>query len=1012
MKRKLSVILMSLLVSLTLFAQSKNIKGVVKDGTGQSVIGAVVLQEGTQNGTVTSVDGEFEIKVPKGATIRISGIGYEDVSFVVDDRAVYDVTMNEAALFLDEVVVVGMDNRQTRRSITGAVSTVSTSDLIQSPVANISNALAGKLPGLVTVQSSGEPGADASSLYVRGLGTYGDSSPLVVIDGLPRNKSDFDQLDANEIESVTILKDASSSSLYGIQGANGVVVVTTKRGGTNDKPKISFSAQGAMQQPIRLPRTMTSYEQAMYNRELDANDGQPVRYTEEVLDIIASGRDPYQFPNTNWFDVVLKKLSWQQQYNLNISGTVGKSHKVRYFISGSYLNQGTLINHQNEFRKNYGMTPKFDRFNFRSNIDIDATKMLNIRVDLSHRLETKVGPGSSFTRIFQVITTRLPSSQAIWNPNGTLAAGSALEMPYQNNPYGLITQGGYYTTNTNVTNGTVSARHTLDFITKGLSVQLYFSFENYNYVNHVWSQDFDQFWFRGEDASGQPIYQDYTTKSRLVLSGSSYVERFMYYDLRLNYDRSFGDHNVSAQVLGNRTLKNIQFQLPYAYQGISTRVAYNYANRYFAEFNLGFNGSENFPAGKRYGVFPSGSLGWVMSDEPWMKDAQNWLKILKLRASYGTVGNDKVGGARWLYVTEYTPGGARPAFNGGGYVYFGKTTDGTTSAGGYNESQVGNPDVTWEVARKLNAGIDISLFRNNILNITFDYFRENRDNILTPPGNIPSYVGITNIASRNTGKVMNQGVEGEIRVNQQIDSKFGYFVNFQCTYAKNVVLENDQPTPAYDYQSLKGLEIGNLLGYHAIGIFQNWQEIEDSPRQTFGPVRPGDIKYMDVNNDGVIDPNDRIPIKVSNIPVFTSGLSLGFNLYDFDFSIMMNAAFGGTAMLYTYASSVIQNQRWSKTNRTSRIPAAHSTANNTVVTDNFLMKTDYFKIRNIEVGYNIPERVTSKIRIKNARVYFNAQNVAVFDTLWLKDRDPESAGSGTLPYPLQRVFNIGLRFDI
>lgn len=348
-----------------------------------------------------------------------------------------------------------MNNRQTRRSVTGAISTIQTKELKQSPVANLSNALAGKLPGLITVQTSGQPGEDASSLFIRGVGTYGTSNPLVVIDGLPRSQTDFNQLDANEIESVTILKDASSSSLYGIQGANGVIVVTTKRGVDREKPLISFTVQQAVQQPIRLPETMSSYEQALYYRDMDMNDGQTERYTPEVLDIIKNGSDPYLYPNVNWFDEILKKNSMQSQYNINISGSA--LGKLRYFISGSYVNQGTLLKHQDIFEKNYGVKSKFDRYNFRSNVDLDATSMLNIRIDLAGRLETRVGPGSDFSNVFSVITTRSPSSQPVFNPDGTLGAGSALEIPFQQNPYGIVTQSGYYTRHTNVMSGTLSA---------------------------------------------------------------------------------------------------------------------------------------------------------------------------------------------------------------------------------------------------------------------------------------------------------------------------------------------------------------------------------------------------------------------------------------------------------------------------------------------------------------------------------------------------------------------------
>ncbi len=992
--------------------EKRVVRGIVLDSRNEAVIGAGVICRGTSMGVVTSIDGEFELAVEDGAVIDVTCLGYKDASFVVGKKDYYEIRLEDSSEFLDEVVVVGMNNRQTRRSITGAISTIQTKDLVQSPVANISNALAGKLPGLITVQSSGEPGADAASLYVRGLGTYGSSAPLVVIDGLPRNKSDFDMLDPNEIESITILKDASSSSLYGIQGANGVVVVTTRRGGSNEAPKISFTIQQAIQQPIRLPETMSSYQQALYNRAVDYNDGQPMRYTDEVLEIIKSGSDPYQYPNTDWFDVVLKDHSTQQQYNVNVSGSAGSNNRVKYFVSGSYMNQGTLLNQNEEFEANYGVQSKYDRWNFRSNLDIQATKRWNIRIDMAGRLETRIGPSESFPYVFGIITSRLPGSQSIFNPNGTLAAGSALEIPYQNNPYGVITRSGYYNKAANAMYATLSSKYDFDFITPGLSAQLFFSYENTNNLNRIWRQTFEQFWYRGLDAvTGEPVYQDYTTNGRLQASTSSYVERYTYYDLRLNYDKSFGKHTINAQILGNRTLKNIQSsEYMYAYQGVSARAAYNWAQRYFVEMNLGYNGSENFPKGRRYGLFPSFSGGWVISDEPWM-NMPEWVKILKLRGSYGTVGNDQIGGDRFLFITEFGPGGGLGSIFPSGY-YFGTTNGGTLAAGGYNETRVGNAYVTWEKARKSNIGFDLSLFEGNVLNFTVDYFHERRDNILTEAGSVPDYVGIINIAPRNSGKVLNHGVEGELKFFKSINRNFSVFSNLQLTWAKNKVLENDQPTPEYPYQDLRGYEIGYSLGYKAIGLFESQEDIDSSPEQKFGPVIPGDIKYLDKNGDGVIDPSDRIPIKCFSVPTLTGGLSLGFNLYGFDFSMLVSGALGGTARLWTYPSSIINLQRWTETNKNAILPVAHTTANNNVVSDQNLMKTDYLKIRNIEIGYTFPTKILQKIRISSARIYVNAQNVAVWDKMWLKDRDPETAGSGTLPYPIQRVYNMGLRFEL
>ena len=995
--------------------QKTEVSGTVTDKGGEPVIGAVVWIRGTQISAITDVGGAYSLSFTEDySTVSVSAMGYQPYSFEVQKgRQNIDIVLEDDVNVLDEVVVVGMNNRQTKRAITGAISTIQTKELVQSPVANISNALAGKLPGLMTVQYSGEPGADAATLYIRGLGTYGSSAPLVVIDGLPRNKADLDMIDPNEVESITILKDAASSSLYGIQGANGVVVVSTRRGGGDEQPRISVNIQQALQQPIRLPQIMSSYDQALYNRALDFNNGQPLTYSDEVIEALRTGSDPYMYPSTNWFDVVLKKHSWQQQYNVNVSGSTGKRFKVNYFISGSYVRQGTLLNHEDVFESNYGVKAKYDRVNFRSNLDVQITKRMNVRIDLAARLETRVGPSQSFSYIFGQITNRLPASQAVFNPDGSLAAGSGLVNPsHPGNPYGVLTHSGYYNNGSNVLYGTVSAKYDLDFITKGLYIQGFYSFENTANLNRYWSQEFEQKWYRGLDEKGEPVYQDYTTEGRLAASTGTYVERYSYFDVRLNYDRTFGEHQVYAQALGNRTLKNIQnSEYMYAYQGISARATYNYAKRYFAEFNLGYNGSENFPPGRRYGLFPSFSAGWVISDEPWLH-MPDWVKILKLRGSYGTVGNDQIGGARFLYISDYGPGGGMGYMYSAGY-YFGKTTSGTNSAGGYNETRVGNEFVTWEVAHKMNIGFDLSLFKGNMLNFTVDYFREMRNNILTEAASVPLYVGIENIAPRNSGKVFNHGFEFEVRFQKQLNRDFSMFANLQGTWAKNKVLENDQPTPKFDYQDLRGYEIGYELGYHALGLFQSQEEIDNSPTQNLGTALiPGDIKYWDANGDGNIDSNDRIPIKCFSVPVFTGGLSLGVNWKNFDFSMMLSGALGSTARLWVYESSIINLKRWTPSNTGAILPVAHNSSNNNMLNDFNLMKTDYLKLRNVELGYRVPAKWLRKIHIDALRIYVNAQNVAIWDTMWLKDRDPEAAGTGTLPYPLQRVINMGVRVDL
>ncbi len=974
------------------------VQGRVTNEKGEPLSGVSVIVKGTTIGTSTAQNGTYIIEVPATNSILVfSAIGFVSEEVAIEGRKEISVVLSVESGDLEEVVVIGMDNRQTKRSVTGAIATIHTKELKQSPVANLSNALAGRLPGLITVQQSGQPGDDGSTMYIRGIGTYGNSAPLVVIDGLPRGQADFNQLDANEIESVTILKDAASSALYGIQGANGVIVVTTKRGTSNQKPLINFTAQQAIQQPIRLPQMMDAYDQALYFKDVDMNSAVPVRYTDEVLEIIRTGSDPYQYPNVKWFDEILKDQSLQNQYNLNISGSAMAG--LRYFISGSYIKQGTMLKHQDIFEDNYGVRSKFDRYNFRSNLDLDATSRLNIRIDLAGRLENRTGPGPGFSEIFSDITGRYPSSQPVFNPDGSLGAGSALEIPYHRNPYGLVTQNGYYADYTNVMYGTLAAKHKLDFITDGLDVQVYFSFENNNNKITQRLQDFDSFWFRGENNLGDPVYQQFSIASRLSTSGSSFIQRYNYLDLRVNYNKSFQDHTIRGQLLANRTLRMANDELPYAYQGVSGHFTYDFRSKYFFEFNLGYNGSENFPPNKRYGFFPAASVGWILSDEAFF-DVEP-IKYLKIRGSYGVAGNDKIGGQRWLYISDFAPGG--------GYR-FGVSP---VNVPGYNENRVGNSHVTWERAIKSNLGFDLSLFKQSEIGLSFDIFQEKRNNILTPPGDVPDFVAISGLAPRNTGVVLNRGFEGEIRFQKRFSDRLSMFTNFQLTYARNKVLQNDQPTPAFDYQDLRGYEIGYTLGYKSLGFFRDYQDIADSPTQSFANmVIPGDIKYEDLNNDNVIDAFDRVPVRTQSIPRYMGGLSMGVSYSSFDASILLNGAQGRTSYVYGYPGSLLNLRRWTPENMDNALmPVASASSNNTVLSDHYVQRADYLKIRNVELGYEFSERLLTPLKISYARLYINAQNLAVWDSLWLKDRDPESPG-GHIVYPIQRVINLGINIRL
>lgn len=981
------------------------IEGKVVNEKGEPLPGATVLEKGTQHGTTTNETGDFSISVSDiNAILVVSALGHISREVSVKDNDYRNIVLSPTANNMDEVIVVGLGNKQRKISIIGALATVSAKELQQSPVANLTNALAGRLPGLFTVQNSTSPGA-SSNLFIRGIATLGTASaaPLMIIDGLPRTISDFGNIDPMEVESVTILKDAASTALYGIQGANGVVVVTTRRGTVSKKPEISFTAQAGLQSPTRMPKYLDNYNLALYSNDL--NDA--TIWTEQDLENIKNNTDPHYYPYTNWPDYLFKKEALMQSYNVNFTGG---NEFAKYFVSSSYLRQASLFDHENE--NAYGINSNFNRYNFRSNIDLKVTKMLDLGIDVAGRLESNIIPGRGYDYISGLMFGLLPNITSVFNPDGTIAHGGKISMANDiDNPYGALVKSGYTNQYRNVLYGTFKALHKLDFITKGLSAQLLYTFQNDNQKTTSYSQNYDDYWYKGLDGDGKPIYQQIRVKTSLATSGSSDITRNNYLDVRLNYNRDFGDHTITTQVLGSRTLRVINDRLPFAYQGFASHTNYSFKNKYFAELNIGYNGSENFPPGKRYGFFPAAGAGWVLSNEKFLEN-NKIINFLKFRGSYGEVGNDQIGGGdndalRFLYITDY--------IRSDGY-YFGYNAD--TGPGGYSENRVGNPNVTWERAKKMNIGTDVT-FLNRLFSLTVDFFRERRSNILLASGTVPSYAGIVNLAARNTGEVLNSGFEAELKFNKSFTNGFRINTMLQVTYAKNKVLNNDQPPPAYPYQSLIGYPVGYALGYKSAGIFNSQQDIDNSPKQLFSAVtKPGDIKYFDVNNDGIIDPADRVPVQISglvgNIPRYSYGASVQVGYKGFDISVLINGTSGSVAnILPPNADNILQGrsiwmERWSPTNMDhALLPRASKSLNNYQTSDFWIMNSSYLKLRNAEVGYRFNSKFLSRIHLNTARLFLNGQNLFVWDKMWFKEQDPE-ATSTSIIYPAQRVINMGL----
>ncbi|WP_423735498.1 TonB-dependent receptor [Chitinophaga caseinilytica] len=973
--------------------QNNVISGKVTDADGTPLIGVSVQLKGTSTGVVTDAQGNYSLSAPANSVLIFSYVGYEKQEITLEGETTVNVLMKTNSGGLEEVVVVGY-TKQKKISIVGSLVTVTGDELKQSPASNLSNALAGRLPGLIAMQNSGAPGADHSRILIRGYSTSGDNSPLILIDGVERT---MNNIDVQEIESITVLKDASATAQYGIRGANGVVVVTTRRGKAGP-PKVDFSANYAVNQATQLPKFLDSYNHATLYNEALANDGRAPQYSEEALQKYKDGSDPLKYPNTDWVNLLFRETSPTQRYNLSINGG---NDKVKYFVSAAYLNQqGILRQYENP---DYDTRDVFRRWNFRSNIDIALSKDFNIAVDLAGVITSKHAPtaGVEGDMLRQVYWYQ-PTYLALL-PDGKIAQPGA----HTQNPIGDLSRTGYTETFDGTAQGTIRAIRKLDFITQGLSTGLNYSFDrafNYRmnrtqgYGMYVWDEATQSSKLSlGNDSNLEPITE--------ASSSPNYALNFEYY---INYARQFQKHNVTGMVLYNqrkRVIQGAQYGKPFFVQGVMARMSYNYNNKYFVDVNGRYDGSENFPQGSRFGFFPSVAAGWVMTSEPFMKDV-SWLNYLKLRGSYGVVGNDQIGGRRFLWQSIYQAGSGY-SFGQNGEVWF----------NGLSEGSAGTRGVTWEKHKILNGGLEARFFHDK-LGINLDVFSKNVTDILITPGTIVATYGGP-LPAINMGETKSHGFELELIHQNEVNKNWGYHVKGNINFTKSKVVYADEPPRLYPWLMRTGHPINQYFGYKSLGFFQNQEDIAKSADQ-FGQVIPGDIKYADLNGDGVIDANDQTSVAGTDIPTHTLGASFGVHYKQFDFSVLFQGAFGAYTLLEGFAAyeffsngKVTEKHlgRWTpETAATATYPALHATlnTNNTVVSDFWMKRTDYVRLKNFEIGYSLPKYLVNRLKLQGIRFYVNGQNLWTY----MKDMkdfqfDPEApSGNGTF-YPQQKIYNFG-----
>ncbi|MDR1682270.1 MAG: TonB-dependent receptor [Candidatus Symbiothrix sp.] len=1019
MKKRIIILSFSVLTQLALFAQSK-VSGIVRDShTQEALIGVSVVVKGSAQGTVTDIDGRYEITVAKDATLQFSYIGYSTTEMPVKGRSEINASLSENSQLIEEVVVVAY-GKQKKESVIGSISSMKGKDLVGIPATNISPSLAGRISGVQIVQPSGEVGKDEAEVYVRGLGTFNNAAPIYIVDGIER--SSIAQIDPNEIQSINVLKDASATAVYGIKGANGVIIVTTKRG-TSGKPTVSLSVQGAITQPTRIPQPLNAYQSATLKNVHDYGKNANDDYTALELLQYRTHASPYMYPDVDWVDLVMKDHSSMQQYNVNISGG---TERVKYFVSGGFITQDGFYN--------FDDNTNFSRYNFRSNLDFDVTKDLSVSFNLGSRIEKRTYPGSAWYGSWPIYRGAFATSgrkYPVYNPDGSFGSRDGDE---QNNLVAKLQNSGVFKDTKSAMEMGLTARYKLDCITRGLTARAQIAFDNTGENNSLWNQSYATYEYNLTKNSYKQIGENsplkYDWSNTWESSRVQDLDQNLYFELGLEYDRTFGNHSVTGLLLANRTNRTIATFINMVNQGLVGRATSDYDKRYFAEVNVGFNGSENFPQGSRYGVFPAFALGWMLSNEKFVSEttlAQH-LSSFKIRGSIGWVGNDKLPGniyepsyhdQRFIYLQTYD--------NLDGV----QTGIGDTQLQAIRQGSIANKNISWEVGRKSNIGFDSEFWRG-LLGLTVDYFYEYRDRILIDADGMaaitPAYVGAA-FKSANLGIVQNQGIEVELSHRKNIGKDFSYFAKGNFSFTRNKVLQRNDPEKMLSYQRQAGYPIGVQSMYQVIGIFQDYEEIENSPTQLTLPgnteVRPGDLKYFDYNDDGHIDEADAFRQGYGTVPEIQYGLSLGANYKGFDFNLL----FQGSAhaqftknweIMYHFSNNDnVFEKHWyywspeiSGNEQYVRLYGSYSNNEPGGAQYGSTYKMgdgNYLRLKSAEIGYTLPTRLTNKIYLSNVRFYVSGNNLY----LWAKEPylDPDNRDERGGLMPQTRAINFGVNVN-
>lgn len=1012
--------------SISTWAENIVVTGVVTDAQKEPLVGVnVTVKDVPGLGAITDINGKYKIAIEPYQRLIFSYVGFDKVEVLIKEQRVVNVTMKEsAASSLDEVVITGT-GVQKKLTVTGAITTVNVSDLMHTANGSVVNALAGNVAGVLAMQTSGQPGRNTSEFWIRGISTFGAStSALVLVDGFER---DLDDVNIEDIEDFSVLKDASATAIYGSRGANGVVLITTKHG----KPgKINIDAKVETSYNTRTitPEFVDGYTYASMMNESRITRNQEPIYQQDELNILRMGLDPDLYPNVDWKDLLLKDGAMTYRANLNMNG--GGS-TARYFVSLSYLKEDGMYKTDETLRKDYNTNANANTWNYRLNTDIDITKTTLLKVGVSGSLKKYNEPGLSGD-VWKSLMYQNPISVPVMYSNGYVPAYGTGE---RTNPWVLATQTGYKEHWENTIQTNITLEQKLDFITQGLKFIGRFGFDtwNKNNIDRIkWPEQYKAQRFR--DENGQIVFDRVTEEQKMKQTSSAEGNRNEIFEAELHYNRGFKEHHVGGILKFNQDSKvftvgtgeDLKKGIARRHLGLAGRVSYNWNYRYFADFNFGYNGSENFADGHRFGFFPAVSVAWNVAEEPIIKKNFKWMNMFKIRYSFGKVGNDvlKIGNDEYRFPYLYTIG------DGTGYTW--ADYNYSNSYSGKRYTDLASNYATWEIATKHDLGVDLALF-NDKFTATVDYFHEQREGIWMERKYLPSIVGLGSNPRANVGKVLSEGFDGNFAYREKIN-KVDITVRGNITYSKNTILEKDEENNVYPYQMERDYRVNQAKGLIALGLFKDYDDIRNSPRQDFGTVQPGDIKYKDVNGDGVVNDGDKVAIGATTRPNMIYGFGISASWKGLDVNVHFQGAgktsfFIDGSTVYAFSSGewgniladVAGSNRWieheiSGTMATENPNASYprlsygGNNNNYRQSTYWLRNGSYLRLKTLELGYSIPKPLVNKIRFNNIRLFLRGSNLLTFSSfkLW----DPELGSSTGTEYPLAKSFTLGLSVNL